>query len=1134
MLAGRSFHAVTVVAVALVTAPAAAERSAAGFELTQTTTNITLPGYRPIWADSQERVVTRSGPVGKVGCIRSDGTLKNFDPNDSQTAIANIAARRGQDDFLWIDFHPSTPPAKVYRVSCTTTSVLVATHTFSAALTPQLTSHPWLISADGSVVYPAADGIGRLTLTPAPTASAVVTKAELAAALGIVGAPSTFGIYALAEFPDGRLVFIVQQGTAGETLTWLVERSLTGVLTARWFDRRMTTVQLADPNLIYDPAIDAMLFDRAPMPVGPSVTYTTLGVLPRTGAPNLFQVPLAWPVFPFTVVGGSASLFTYDPARNMNEIQLVSRLTYVPAMADFDRDGLRADREALLGTSDHRADSDGDGVTDRAEATFFATDPTSAVSTVPAASLRDDIVLGPSTFSRYLPLGPEDCRPISQLSPGRVQCKCLVGGGLGACMGPDLIDIPNITAGVLTLFPHASATTPSVAFNLNSTLGWDLITLATGAVQPLPQPFASSNGSAVPISATQMVVLEFNGEAQRLWRIDLAGTAFPVVDRTRLACPIVANAADLARCGDADLFSAPPEHFDLVGFEPQRQLALVHLRTEQGRTLLGIGASTVEVLADLTYASDGFDVRSVLSLGHAGSKGYMIAFQGSRNSGGNGPSVLLGMTHLDEGFTETALPKPFLSSAGAGTFFKRGFVERRYVNYLIEPAPSGCGCMASPGIFVCDSCPARLPMFIPLGGFVSEWIPVAPPIEKGEVLFWTGGRYTGISGGVRNPHTGDYVTSYGVGWILWRITPVGAVTEWLEEPTFVARLSPADRALLTATPLGAITAMGVSPDGLAICLAESAASRVWELTLDPATRVLSSIRLSSTVAAAGCAYDDAGRLAVVGGSPVAIHVTGGGTHTVAGVTSPSGLHRFGASWIVQAHAESSRCVDDAGIARNSNVRVVSISSAPGGLAYVDTDGFGHLTNAERFCAAMPPLERMTAFGYNIWSALHNAQTFRSTNAVRGVMAMRPDGVAFLSASDLAVGGIANNPQTVVKALFHLFPQLSYVDYTTRMPELDAFRLVRSVYGLAHLKAANAEAMTIVPGAPVDRDWGYTKRPGDPFTVEPPGGEPPMDGGTLPPGPDSGGGCCGTTRFSTSVPGLLVLVLLLVRRRRVSP
>lgn len=72
--------------------------------------------------------------------------------------------------------------------------------------------------------------------------------------------------------------------------------------------------------------------------------------------------------------------------RGSGEITLFDTLLYV----DKDADGLDADQERQLGTSDNDADSDQDGFTDYEEAVLFGTDPASAAS-VPFGSLTGQV-----------------------------------------------------------------------------------------------------------------------------------------------------------------------------------------------------------------------------------------------------------------------------------------------------------------------------------------------------------------------------------------------------------------------------------------------------------------------------------------------------------------------------------------------------------------------------------------------------------------------------------------------------------------------------------------------------------------------------------------------------------------------
>ncbi len=74
-----------------------------------------------------------------------------------------------------------------------------------------------------------------------------------------------------------------------------------------------------------------------------------------------------------------------------------------PVEEDRDRDGLSATQEVQLGTDDQKADTDGDGLSDREEAQVYRTDPTKADSD------EDSFLDAQEIQSGYNPLGSGRC-----------------------------------------------------------------------------------------------------------------------------------------------------------------------------------------------------------------------------------------------------------------------------------------------------------------------------------------------------------------------------------------------------------------------------------------------------------------------------------------------------------------------------------------------------------------------------------------------------------------------------------------------------------------------------------------------------------------------------------------------------
>jgi len=142
---------------------------------------------------------------------------------------------------------------------------------------------------------------------------------------------------------------------------------------------------------------------------------------------------------------------------------------------------------------------------------------------------------------------------------------------------------------------------------------------------------------------------------------------------------------------------------------------------------------------------------------------------------------------------------------------------------------------------------------------------------------------------------------------------------------------------------------------------------------------------------------------------------------------------------------------------------------------------------------------------------HELFTFRPTNAKRGVIAIRPDGVVFLGASDLAAAGIGDNSPYIPKAFFHLLPAYSQVSPDLCLPELNGLPTMKGG-GLTLTRPVELQAITVIPGASVQRDWGYSPQPEAP--------------------PSSADGCgCGTSRAPTWLALLATTLLALGMRAR---
>ncbi|HLL53345.1 MAG TPA: hypothetical protein VK447_07360, partial [Myxococcaceae bacterium] len=836
--------------------------------------------------------------------------------------------------------------------------------------------------------------------------------------------------------------------------------------------------------------------------------------------PTSLSDPLPnWPAFPefepypqrlpWMWLMGSATgqLYAVDTDINYRHTSGVYPLVVDRALADFDRDGLRATEEDALGTSDYAADSDGDGATDGLEARLYGTSPTNVADAPDLSVQANDTVLAPTYLPSSWPVAAVESRAPPGLSAGPSLC---VAGY--QCFAPDGRELTS------TLLPSASEPrlTPDLAYAWwedSRSATWIRRDLATNVDETSTAIGGFEVRDLLPLSRDTVLVTEEgqSGSVPKLWRYS-GGNRFAVVDITRAGCPVLGNLAASSRCGSPEARMPGVRNVRLVGWDPVRKLGLARVELQQGAFLLGVSETDAVFLTDLVGPGEGLEVSKVI---HLPSGGYVLQLRGP------GGAHYLGTRRLDESFRPNDGLQRLLDESSAARFggwFRNGFYGTEFESYLVERGTSmGYAHFA-------------------LG---TEWVPVTPALEKGEVLFWTSAMYRASVPVAFRDRDGHYV---GAGqlteraWRLWRLNPVGAVMEWMEERDFVARLDAAGLASVRQTPLGPITAMGASGDALRICLAEPAAGRVWDLALHPTTRRLATITLQAPQGGvSACGYDDQGRLAILSAAPVSLRV-GGTVLPVPGMASPLGLIRFPGRWVVSGDGETARCLADDGTISDSGVRPSGLSEALGGVAYLDPAGRGFLTSIEDFCAAAPPAETLSAPGTNVWGTLYRGLTSREVTAPRAVMAVRPDGVMVVGAPLVRYSGVGGG----LPLLFYFFPTYRADSCEERIPAADPFRAAEPRGFIAGRKPVTPEAMVLLPGAPAGTDFGHFKRPAPvPCTAGagPDAGVPMPDGGSG--GADGGGGgggggppCgCETVTGLTLVFAFAVLPAMLRRRRR---
>jgi len=1038
----------------------------------------------PLWEDQSGRLIGPESRTRSLNCYAPDaGGFQFLQPvTGSGVPRGILLVGPGRDSFTYLE--PGSPSFGVHQVSCSGQQQSAGTITFGPGLEPFVNPQIWPEARDGGYYYMARQGLALFSDTPAPDARLLHTGNEMLAAMALPGRDggTSGGVsnLAMATAPDGTLYFAANiTDTAGTVHSALFERTPQGVLRLRF-----SGPLVKPPEMAYSAEFDAVLVDGFTASAGPSAVYPLIAVLPTGGTPgpSLYEGVPPWPVVPSQLEphkpyaglsGGSAGVLRARMGENWY------RLGPDPTRADFDRDGLRAVEEAQAGTSDFLADFDGDRLSDHAEVVRFHTDPRDAGS-APVRDAGAPIVFAPNLFTRYLPLFPATCRPDLEYSFAPVMCGCETDPLVPNCFGPDLAAIGRVEGDVLFVAPADGGPPRHV---VRQGLGSDdhvhyITNIVTG--EESRHPFTGgSDAVGFPLSETKLLLRSYSIDNRlRLFRSG-EGEFHAVIDSLRPGCPILPNAA--ARCDAPENSSSPVQSFTLLGYAPELKAVLVSVDSKQGRTLYGVTHDGMLRLADITTAFKGLPPVNIQPLEPAGSSGYLVNARASPSR-----ALLYGTFELDPAFLERPAPRRFVdASGGVGHFFRTGYIDRFHASYLIERGPQSGG-----------------PMYLPYT-FEVEWEPVRPELQRGEVISFGPVRHqlrSAVAKAFFNPVTGafeDSGTFATPGWILWRTTPTGATVEWLMREEFEAWLSAADRAVLTNTPLGPIRSMNASPDGRKLCLAEPAAVRTWELALDASGR-LEGVRLASTSAGAGCAYDDASELVTLWKGPTEVRRGSAVLGTVAPSTVPIGLYRAGGYWMVQGYLEPMHCVSDAGAITSSGVVVTAMSVIEGGVAYIDDDGRGYTATADELCQGKEPSELLGNMDRNLWTMALSPFTYRYVNAMQASMVLRPDGVMIFSGFDLNVSGLGRNPQVVPLLTFHLWPRFAPLSPDKSFAAHQGFRIQQALSEVHSLSAVALHAMTIIPGASPSRDWGYVRRPGIPVT---PGGQ--ADAGVPDGGPPGG-------------------------------
>lgn len=381
------------------------------------------------------------------------------------------------------------------------------------------------------------------------------------------------------------------------------------------------------------------------------------------------------------------------------------------------------------------------------------------------------------------------------------------------------------------------------------------------------------------------------------------------------------------------------------------------------------------------------------------------------------------------------------------------------------------------------------PIIDVLHQFPVTWVPVAPPLEKGEIVFAAAKRY-------RSDYGSTAQGSYGPPspWMLGRVTRLGAVVEWIDPPLF-AKLAttPEAKAALATAPLSDVSSLGIAPDGGRLCLAEG--GRVWELML--ANGLPTSVDVADNgPGLVACGYDEAGTLARLVGSPAAIR---SGNKTIAGKanTPAFGLARVAGQWLIHSKGEQvnvmgktaveskmvapkAYCVDANGKITPTEFAMTGTAEVPTGVAFLDADG--EAWTGRNPCAADSafPQEQL---GTDLREEMNREFSPRPNVGIEaGALAMRPDGLFLVSP------GKADMFSEALALLFWMSPTYTPSDPANRIVENDPYRRTKMRFGVAATWPVSVNAMVTIPGGDPKADWGHFKPEAPiapPATTKPP-------------------------------------------------
>ena len=300
-------------------------------------------------------------------------------------------------------------------------------------------------------------------------------------------------------------------------------------------------------------------------------------------------------------MGGSSRVFAFSG-------YLLYSLKVDPAVADFDRDGLRAPHEARLGTSDYFADTDSDGTDDGWEVTQTMTSPADAGSVILPAPFEDSVVLGASLMAHTWKQGIG----ITDYTWGPFLC------GPGKCVDRNFLSLPNTSVVADYRFPLPLPETQreKTVVHVFEGVQWMSRTVEYGNLRALLSPVPELGNKVVyaPIDANTAVMI-----SGAVWRLEGTTGApvppFAIIDVSRKGCEILNGPQDLPRCGvDPELSTPDIQQHEILGFDPDLRMVLMRLVTADGQFVVGIDATRVVRLANFTLDAEGLLVRSLVPM----------------------------------------------------------------------------------------------------------------------------------------------------------------------------------------------------------------------------------------------------------------------------------------------------------------------------------------------------------------------------------------------------------------------------------------------------------------------------------------------------------------------------------------